>query len=646
MDIRLISLTLDHFKGAEHFTFTPDGESFLVYGKNATGKTTIYDALTWCLWGKDSQGRKDFDIKPLDDHNQVKDHSAITSVTATLETTDGFFTFRRTYYEKWSKKRGKGDATFDGHSSDYFVNEIPVLKSEFDHKVAALVEEDTFRLLTSVTYLPETMKWQDRREMLFRLAGTASDTEIMEQDPRFASLAGGLDGRSLDDYKKVLLSRRKGLDRDRKDIPARMDECKRTLANCSGVDFATLREQRETLSQQEEQVKAELALYSAGNSTAQLRGQLDQLEAQTRALDAEDRAYQAEHRQAGEDPAELAALLRRMEIQERGYRSDLESTRNQIKAQEEELESLRGGWRRISGEAYSKSDRCHSCGQKLPAAQLDQAKSKWAADRDRRLNAVTKSATEIKAHMESLLARQEEQADALRQMEEKVDKVQARLDKARQAAQMPPEHMPGYAAQREALETKAKLLGAQVSQLEADSIAGYRKLVEQRDSLHLKIAALDVELSKEGRIRDANQRIEELNQQARKAAEAVEELDQMLYLCEEFSRFRASFVEQSVNQLFDNASFRLFREQINGGLEECCDVMYQGVPYGSLNNGARINIGIDIIRTFSREMGIHVPLFVDNAESVTDLWSSGGQMVLLVVNKDDDILRTERMYEK
>jgi hypothetical protein len=206
--------------------------------------------------------------------------------------------------------------------------------------------------------------------------------------------------------------------------------------------------------------------------------------------------------------------------------------------------------------------------------------------------------------------------------------------------------MPGYAAQREALETKAKLLGAQVSQLEADSITGYRKLVEQRDSLHLKIAALDVELSKEGRIRDANQRIEELNQQARKAAEAVEELDQMLYLCEEFSRFRASFVEQSVNQLFDNASFRLFREQINGGLEECCDVMYQGVPYGSLNNGARINIGIDIIRTFSREMGIHVPLFVDNAESVTDLWSSGGQMVLLVVNKDDDILRTERMYEK
>jgi hypothetical protein len=45
-------------------------------------------------------------------------------------------------------------------------------------------------------------------------------------------------------------------------------------------------------------------------------------------------------------------------------------------------------------------------------------------------------------------------------------------------------------------------------------------------------------------------------------------------------------------------------------------------------------------------MGIHVPLFVDNAESVTDLWNSGGQMVLLVVNKDDEVLRTERMYEK
>jgi DNA repair exonuclease SbcCD ATPase subunit len=644
MDIRIISLTLDHFKGAEHFTFTPNGENIVVFGKNATGKTTLYDALTWCLWGKDSQGRKDFDIKPLDENNQVKDHSAITSVTALLETTEGFFTFQRTYYEKWSKKRGKGDATFDGHSSDYFVNEIPVRKSEFDDKVAALVEEDTFRLLTSVTYLPETMKWQERREMLFRLAGTASETEIMERDPRFAPLAEALDGRGLDDYKKVLLSHRKGLDKDRKDIPARIDECKRTLANCSGVDFDALREQRETLAQQEEQVKAELALYSAGSATTQLRSQLTQLEAQIRSLDAEDRAYQAEHRQAGEDPDELEALLRRMEIQERGCRSDLESTRNQIKAQEEELESLRGDWKRIGGEVYSKSDRCHSCGQKLPSAQLDQARSKWATDRDRRLNAVTKSASEIKAHIEELKSRQTEQASALRQMEEKVDKVQARLDKARQAAQTPPEHMPEYVAKRDILETKSKELRAQVSQLEADSTTGYRKLAEKR--LHLEIATLDVELAKEGRIRDANKRIEELNQQARKAAAAVEELDQMLYLCEEFSRFRASFVEQSVNQLFENASFRLFREQINGGLEECCDVMFQGVPYGSLNNGARINIGIDIIRTFSREMGIHVPLFVDNAESVTDLWNSGGQMVLLVVNKDDEVLRTERMYEK
>ena len=101
---------------------------------------------------------------------------------------------------------------------------------------------------------------------------------------------------------------------------------------------------------------------------------------------------------------------------------------------------------------------------------------------------------------------------------------------------------------------------------------------------------------------------------------------------EDFSRYKAGFVEDTINGMFEHARFRLFRDQINGGLEECCDVVFGGVPYSSLNNGARINIGIDIIRTFGEKTGTTVPLFVDNAEAVTELWTTGGQMILLKVD--------------
>jgi hypothetical protein len=113
----------------------------------------------------------------------------------------------------------------------------------------------------------------------------------------------------------------------------------------------------------------------------------------------------------------------------------------------------------------------------------------------------------------------------------------------------------------------------------------------------------------------------------------------MLYLMDEYSRYKTRFVEDSINGLFRIARFRLFREQANGGIEDRCDVVYDGIPYISVNNGMKINLGIDIINTLSTAYGVRVPLFVDNAESVTNLEKCGSQIVRLVVSENDKELR-------
>jgi hypothetical protein len=63
------------------------------------------------------------------------------------------------------------------------------------------------------------------------------------------------------------------------------------------------------------------------------------------------------------------------------------------------------------------------------------------------------------------------------------------------------------------------------------------------------------------------------------------------------------------------------------------------VPYGSANNGAKINAGLDVIDTLSRFKGIRVPLFIDNAESVTELAAIDTQLIRLVVSEGDKALR-------
>ena len=113
----------------------------------------------------------------------------------------------------------------------------------------------------------------------------------------------------------------------------------------------------------------------------------------------------------------------------------------------------------------------------------------------------------------------------------------------------------------------------------------------------------------------------------------------MLYLIDEYTRYKTRFVEDSVNSLFRLAKFRLYREQANGGVEDRCDVVYDGVPYISVNNGMKINLGIDIINTLSTAYGVRVPLFVDNAESVTQLEKCGSQIIRLVVSEKDKELR-------
>lgn len=136
--------------------------------------------------------------------------------------------------------------------------------------------------------------------------------------------------------------------------------------------------------------------------------------------------------------------------------------------------------------------------------------------------------------------------------------------------------------------------------------------------------------------------MEELRAQAAAASDELNRVDGMLFLCEEFMRYKAKFIEESINRRFSLVRFRLFREQINGGLEDCCDVTVDGIPYATgLNNGAKVNAGIDIINTLSRHYSAQVPLFVDNAESVTQLTQADTQVIRLVVSESDKELRCE-----
>ena len=106
-------------------------------------------------------------------------------------------------------------------------------------------------------------------------------------------------------------------------------------------------------------------------------------------------------------------------------------------------------------------------------------------------------------------------------------------------------------------------------------------------------------------------------------------------------------LDEKINARFKHARFKLFNELVNGGVEECCETLFDGVPYSTaLNNGSRINVGLDIINTLSEHYGFTAPIFIDNAEAVTELIETRGQMIRLVVSEADKKLRVETKAAK
>lgn len=644
MEIRLKTLHLENFKCHKSLTIDFDGKNTSIYGDNATGKTSIYDAFVWLLFGKDSagNGEKNIEVKPLAPDGSVLDHQAVTEVEAVLLADGEEISLKRTYQEVWSTKRGCSEATYDGNTSEYYVNGVPCKANAYKAKVAELVDEDKFRLLTTVSYFSAGIPWQKRRETLFELFGVVGDKQIMETDGRFAPLLEAMGRLSLEDFRKVLSSKRKGFMTTRNEVPARISECEKTIQDLSALDFDGADAEMGILSARLEQLQKELLSIEHGTSIDAKRMELDAAKFELEKLEAENQRFRDSQKR--EDSG-----LDHLMLQYKRKTSILEDTRNELKMCEAGLKTCelkisdaRAQWKAINAESYNRQDTCPTCGQRLPQARIQQALDAFLADKKSRLDGVVKDSEYYKGRKEECQRRAEEYKTAIQDLTEEVSDLESRIsEEKRKADSVTITDLPDYAEKKDSISHWISNSSRELEVLQADSNAAASDLRRRISEVKAEIAQASEIAGKRSAYQYAQSRIAQLREDAQAEADNLGQLDRMLYLMEQFSRYKASFVENGINDRFRLANFRLFREQANGGVEDRCDVTYDGVPYMGLNNGMKINVGIDIINTLSRAYGVTVPLFVDNAESVTELEECGCQVVRLVVSENDKELRID-----
>ena len=634
MNIKIEKLILQNFKGIRNLEINAEGKNLNIYGDNATGKTTVFDAVMWLLFNKDSLGRSDFGIKTQDsDGNTI--HNLEHSVECVLTIDDAILTLKKVYAEKWTKKRGSAEAEFSGHETKYYINEVPSTKGEYTAKISGIIDEELFKTITNPLYFNEHLKWQDRRAILLGICGNISDTDIIASSSEFSPLLDELKGRTVQEYKKIIQGKQAGINDELKTLPQRIAEARLAIPE-RNTTFTEA--DKEAIENKIAELNEEIIAIKNGSGELQIERELKDLREQKRQIESKRCDVSDLDAKLTDYNKRLLNLNMEMADCERNIRS------NFLLADECEkvATKLREEWSAVNGKQYDGSEICPTCGQPLPAEQIESAKAKFNTARAEKLEEITAKGKSLKADKENYISKHDEWAKKLSDVQETKKDIENAISRT--------ESLIAEKKCEFEEEKKAKIeeINSRIAEIENKALNSSEAIKSKIDIIQEQIATEKAKLDEinevlfKGAVAEKQlTRIAELEADEKRLAGAYAELEKIAFLIDEFTKFKITLLSDKINGLFKFAKFKLFDVQINGGVAECCEVTYKGIPYSDLNNAARIAVGIDVIETLSNYYDKHAVIITDNAESINEIPKTTSQQINLYVSHDKT-LRIEK----
>lgn len=635
--MKLTKLELLNFKGLKSFNIDLNGD-VVIRGDNATGKTTVFDSVCWLLFGKDSLDRAYFEIKTLEAGEPI--HKVNHEVTGTFTLDEGgTIQLQRVYREKYSSPRG-GEVTMTGHTTDYFVDGVPKKEKEYKEIVNSLVDENIFKLITNPLYFNETYSWQNRRKLLLEMCGDISDEDVIASHDNLKALTDILSGHSVDDHRKVVASKKAAINKELDMLPVRIDEALRGKPEVT-ANPEVLRLNIDILNADIEKLENDKALLQNGHSIVDKRAELKNVQRKIMARETElqmdyKKQCAIKSNEYGAVIAEINRLTAKVEDTKRRI-DESAATINIIQGLIGELTIQRS---QINAETFvvDIDDHCPTCGQKLPAEQIQDAYA------EAEVNYNLKKSKQLE-EIERSIALKEQDIEGIKKRDANLEPIETleALIKAKEllrgaiAEELEKLTAPVLDDDSEYASLKAEEFMLQMA-IDEDNSDHSEEIAE----LEIKISAnktermkLEQELNKFAEIKRIDIRVSELEAKQAELSEEKMKLDETSYLMDEFVKAKVNMLEESINARFKLARFKMFNVMLNGTVEECCETTYKGVPYRSMNNAARINVGLDIINALTSYFKVSAPVFIDNAEAVTEFVPVNSQTIKLVVDESE-----------
>lgn len=646
--MKLLRLTLDNFKGTKHFSLDlPEGCSAAVYGENGTGKTTLADAWCWLLFGVDSKGQSD--SKNGGFQVSTKGTSGLDySVSAVIEVDGRTHTLRRVYREEFSRKNGESEKGQAKNHTDYYLDDTPLkTKKQYDAFIDTLFpSREIGRALTIPSYFPRELEPGSRRELLLKLfSPEITEDSVMDRHPELARLRTYKGYKTVEQYRDWAKAQRTAVNKELDSIPGRIDEA--NLAKREEVPTP----EDDAVFQRLQAEKAKLAMKISAIRSGSAQMDAIRRKSETEALLSERRAaYMGKFLHANDAlNADAQALRKEISDKERAVFLLKRKKEERILFMEgirKEIDHLGEKWQEWQGKRFDESSTvCPTCGQSLPPEQIQEAREKFNLTRSETIRQIEEQGTQLRERLKRDSAAVKEEQKTITAAEQELAELQEKLDKLAAAIVTPPpfeetEDFRKLTKEIEGLRQEEAILKVSAEKQLAPLLEKEEAIQQRLDELARKRLNVEMNRQQEQRIRDLLAKQKELNLQ-------LTTLDDGLTLADQFIRLRAMDLEEDINSHFEVVRWKLFDIQVNGGVKTCCEAMADNdngifVEYGSnLNDGRRIQAGVDIINAITKATGVTAPIWIDGAGELTKKLNTQSQCVRLYASEADKALRVE-----
>lgn len=649
MRIILKSLHLENFKGVADKTYQ-FGVNTRISGMNRLGKTTIATAWYWLMADKNYELVSNPNIRP---DNLAE---CIPTVTAVLDVDGKEVTIAKMQKRKVSKPDANGVSKVT-LTNTYTVNEVP--KSERDFK--AYLEDLDFSfdnfLVCSHPDVFTGQKQADMRKVLFKMASEKSDYDIASMSAETADVAKLFVDYKFEEIEAINKASKKKAVEQADAIPNQIVGLEKAK-----VDVDVAEQELAKADLEREIAEIDKKISNAGAAVSVLQGEEMQLQFDisgiTQIMNRELQSKRRELENAKDDARNMFSDAHSKIV---AVERKIADNTEKIAAAEQKRAELGKRYKVELAKTFDeskwvfdeKSTVCSLCGQTLPADKIEQLRAEFDG---RKANAKDDFVVRHNSDLEEIKANGFNQKsiidnltsdnsslqvsiETLRKQEREALAKQNELSK--QLSELPEEA--DYSQNAEYVKLKARHDEVLAEIIKENSLGHDELMValkDEREELQEQLEEVKKIIAQaENNIR-IDEQIAELQGKQRDYEQAKADAEKILYQLSLVSKRKNELLVEEINQHFGIVKWILFDYQKNGEYKEVCIPEIDGKRFGdSTNTGREIEAKLDICNSFQRFFNMHVPIFLDGAESINDEYVPvvDAQLILLSVTENKEL---------